>query len=41
MNMVGSRFQTRILAAYSSAGVIAEETFSAVRTVMAFGAQGK
>ncbi|KAI8896054.1 ATP-binding cassette transporter ABC4 [Globomyces pollinis-pini] len=41
MNLVSGRFQTRILSLYSSAGNIAEESISAVRTVTAFNSQKK
>lgn len=39
MNLLATRFQTRILEVYSSAGSIAEEAFSSARTVIAFNAQ--
>ena len=39
MNILASRFQTRILQVYSTAGSIAEESFSSARTVIAFNAQ--
>lgn len=39
MNLLASRFQTRILEVYSSAGSIAEESFASARTVIAFNAQ--
>jgi ATP-binding cassette subfamily B (MDR/TAP) protein 1 len=40
-NVVGGRFQTRILALYSKSGNIAEETISSARTVVSFNAQKK
>ncbi|KAL2914037.1 hypothetical protein HK105_206482 [Polyrhizophydium stewartii] len=41
IGVLSGRFQTRILSLYSAAGTLAEETISAARTVIAFGAQGK
>jgi ATP-binding cassette, subfamily B (MDR/TAP), member 1 len=41
MNIFARKYQTQILDLYSKAGSIAEETFAAIRTVTAFGAQGK
>lgn len=41
MGLLNGRFQTRILALYSVAGGYAEESISAIRTVVAFGAQNK
>lgn len=41
MGVLNGRFQTRILSLYSTAGSFAEESISAIRTVIAFGAQQK
>ena len=41
MGVMNGKFQTRILTLYSAAGSFAEESISAIRTVVAFGAQEK